>query len=180
MDYIISDDVYIQQLSFEHTQALFRLTEANRDYLREWLPWLDTIRSSEDTRSYIRSTITESSAGGAPNFAVFYKSRLCGVAGFHPVDRHNRTSAIGYWLAEKYTGQGIMTSVVKTLLDIGFQQYDLNKLEIHCAENNARSRAIAERLGFTYEATLRECEWLYSKYVNHAIYSMLASEYSSQ
>ncbi len=73
-----------------------------------------------------------------------------------------------------------MTSVVKTLLDIGFQQYALNKLEIHCAENNARSRAIAERLGFTYEATLRECEWLYSSYVNHAIYSMLASEYSSR
>ena len=34
-----------------------------------------------------------------------------------------------------------------------------------------------ERLGFKYEATLRQCEFLYDKYVDHAVYSLLSVEY---
>ena len=45
---------------------------------------------------------------------------------------------------------------------------------------NIKSRAIPERLGFKYEATLRQCEWLYDHYVDHAVYSMLASEYTDR
>lgn len=82
-------------------------------------------------------------------------------------------------MAQNYTGNGIITEAVKELLKIGFGEFNLNKIEIRCAEGNVKSRAIPERLGFTYEATLRQCEWLYSKYVNHAIYSILASEHNA-
>jgi len=70
-----------------------------------------------------------------------------------------------------------MTKVVQKLLEYGFVEASLNKIEIRCADKNYKSRAIPERLGFSYEATLRQCEWLYDQYVDHAIYSMLASEY---
>ncbi len=67
----------------------------------------------------------------------------------------------------------------KELLKIGFEEYSLHKIEIQRAEGNEKSRAIAERLGFVHEATLRDCEWLYTKYVSHAIYSMLSSEFNA-
>jgi ribosomal-protein-serine acetyltransferase len=70
-----------------------------------------------------------------------------------------------------------MTKVVQKLLEYGFVEASLNKIEIRCADKNYKSRAIPERLGFSYEATLRQCEWLYDQHVDHAIYSMLASEY---
>ncbi len=169
----------MQQLSLDHTQGLYDLTAANREYLREWLPWLDQIISRADTRAFIESTINESSSGGAPNFAILYKGTLCGVAGFHQISKQHRIGSIGYWLAKDYNGKGIITLVVKELLNIGFDEFNLNKIEIRCAENNIKSRAIPERLGFTYEATLRQCEWLYSKYVNHAVYSILAVEHNA-
>ena len=172
-------NISIEQLAIDHAQELYDLTEANREYLREWLPWLDAIQSSSDTKKFIESTTEESSTGGAPNFAVLYKGIICGVAGFHKINKQHKTGSIGYWLAQSHTGNGIMTTAVKELLKIGFGELNLNKIEIRCAEDNIKSRAIPERLGFTYEATLRQCEWLYSKYVNHAIYSMLASEYNA-
>ena len=172
-------NISIEQLAIHHSQELYDLTEANRDYLREWLPWLDHIKSSSDTKSFIESTIKESSAGGATNFAVMFEGEICGVAGFHEINKQHKVGSIGYWLAQSHSGNGIITEVVKQLLKIGFGDFNLNKIEIRCAEGNIKSRAIPERLGFTYEATLRQCEWLYSKYVNHAIYSMLALEYNA-
>jgi ribosomal-protein-serine acetyltransferase len=56
----------------------------------------------------------------------------------------------------------------------------LNKVEIHCAVDNKRSRAIPERLGFTQEGIIRANQWLYDHYVDDVIYGMLASEWSEQ
>ena len=174
MKYRINSNLTMERLRLDHTQELYELTEINREYLREWLPWLDKIGSSSDTKAFI-----ESAAGGSPNFTILYKGAMCGVAGFHEICQQHKIGSIGYWLAQNHTGKGIVTAVVNELLKIGFSDLSLNKIEIRCAENNIKSRAIPERLGFTCEATLRQCEWLYSKYVNHVIYSMLASEYNA-
>jgi len=173
----VKTDMVLERLSLDHTEELYELTDSNREYLKEWLPWLDHIKSSKDTQKFISITIKEYSEGGAPNFAIIHRGSICGVVGFHKVDRQHGIGTIGYWLAQKYTGQGIITKATKELLNVGFNDFNLNKIEIRCAEKNIKSRAVPERLGFTYEATLRQCERLYSKYVNHAIYSMLSVEY---
>lgn len=175
----MKSNAVIAKLTRDHAQDLYDLTWSNREYLREWLPWLDQIQSCDDTMKFIESTIKESSSGGAQNFAILYEGAICGVAGFHEINKEHRIGSIGYWLTQNHTGKGIVTEVTKELLNIGFNEFKLNKIEIRCAEGNIKSRAIPERLGFTYEATLRQCEWLYSKYVNHVIYSMLAAEYNA-
>ncbi|GAB5415019.1 MAG: GNAT family protein [Congregibacter sp.] len=179
MNIQITPQTSLEPLSLAHTEALYALTEANRHYLKVWLPWLDHIESSADTENFIREAMEELSHGGAPNFAILFAGDICGVAGFHKIHAPSNSVSIGYWLAEDFTGRGIVTCAVRELLKIGFKEFRLNKIEVRCAEHNRQSRAIPERLGFTYEATLRECEWLYTKYVNHAVYSMLASEFDS-
>lgn len=117
---------------------------------------------------------------GAPTFSIFYNGNICGAAGFREIDNQNKSGEIGYWLDQKHMGKGIVTQAVKKLLQIGFGTLNLNKIEIRCAVENTKSRAIPERLGFTYEGELRACEWLYTKYVDHAIYSMLTEEFNAQ
>ncbi len=175
----VNDKLSMELLCMDHAGELFHLTNKNREYLREWLPWLDSINSSLDTGVFITSMIDKFENHGSPNFAIIYNKSICGVTGFHKIDKQHNIGSIGYWLAQEHTGKGIATSTTQELLTIGFENYGLNKIEIHCAEGNTKSRAIPERLGFKFEATLRQCEWLYSKYVNHAIYSLLASEYNA-
>jgi len=55
---IVEENISLEHLKLDHTQGLYDLTEANREYLRERLPWLDQIKSSSDTRKFIESTIT--------------------------------------------------------------------------------------------------------------------------
>jgi len=175
----VDDRISMELLCDDHSEKLFQLTDSNRKYLREWLPWLDSINSVSDIVKFIQTSIEQYENGHGPQFAMFYNGIICGVNGFHKIDKLHKCGSIGYWLSEDYTGKGIITEGTKELLKIGYRDYVLHKIEIRCADGNIKSRAIAERLGFTYEATLRDCEWLYTKHVSHAIYSMLKSEFNA-
>ncbi|EWG97880.1 GNAT family N-acetyltransferase [Halomonas sp. BC04] len=174
----VSDTIELQLLCLEHRDDLFGLVDANRDHLRKWLPWLDMNRSVNDTESFIGSVIDQHESGKGPQYAVFYEKSMCGVCGFHPIDTSNKVGGIGYWLGKAFSGNGIMTSAVQALLEVGFHEYHLNRIEIACATDNHRSRAIPESLGLKLEGVLRERENLYGRYVDNAIYSLLASEYA--
>lgn len=174
----ICEEIELLLISLEHKDDLFSLVDKNRAYLREWLPWLDLNTSPDDTESFIQSVIEQYESGKGPQYAIFHDSVMCGVCGFHPIDAGNKVGGIGYWLSKDFSGRGIMTKSVLALLKIGFQDYDLNRIEIPCATGNLKSRAIPERLGFKLEGILREREYLYGEYVDHAMYSMLASEYA--
>ena len=70
-----------------------------------------------------------------------------------------------------------MTNACRTLVTYAFHEWGLNKVEIHCAVGNIRSRAIPTRLGFTQEGSLREAEWVNDHFVDLVIYGMLAREW---
>jgi len=175
----VTDNIVLQLAGLSDSRELFDLVNANRQYLRTWLPWLDINRSETDTAAFLRFVMEQHQAGRGPHYLVFFDSKLCGMCGFHPLDNRNRIGGIGYWLAEQYSGKGIMTRCVSALLDQGYREYNLNRIEIACATENFKSRAIPERLGFKLEGILRANEYLYERYVDHAVYSMLASEFEA-
>jgi ribosomal-protein-serine acetyltransferase len=53
----------------------------------------------------------------------------------------------------------------------------MNRVQIHCATDNTRSRAIPERLAFQQEGIIREALWVNYRFVDLAIYSILAREW---
>lgn len=176
----ISDRIVLERPSLSHSQTLFELISANDHHLRAWMPWLDINRSEANTHAFLRFVTEQYETGRGPQYLIFFDSVMCGMCGFHPLDNVNRIGGIGYWLSESHSGRGIMTQCVRALLDQGFEEYNLNRIEIACATENYKSRAVAERLGFTLEGILRQNEYLYGRYVDHAMYSMLAAEYEAQ
>jgi ribosomal-protein-serine acetyltransferase len=175
----VDKDIHIELLVPVFTERLYALTNKNRAHLKKWLSWLDLVQTFEDTETFIDTAVDQHTHNQGTTFAILYRGDLVGVAGFNLVDYQYQWGAIGYWLCTSCTGKGVVTKVVQMLLEYGFVENNLNKIEIRCAEKNHKSRAVPERLGFTYEATLRQCEWLYDRYVDHAVYSMLASEYKT-
>ena len=64
-------------------------------------------------------------------------------------------------------------SSVRELIDIGYFYYSLNRIDIRCAVENKRSRAIPERLGFKNEGVIRDAERIDNKYLDHVVYGLL-------
>jgi ribosomal-protein-serine acetyltransferase len=167
----------LRPLNLRDAKTLFALVETNRERLRRWLPWVDSNRSVLDTRAFILRVRAHARAGIGQSFGVWWKGTLVGTVGFVWIDAANRSAAIGYWLAQEAEGHGLMTAAVTTLLGHGFRALELNRIEIRVGVRNRRSRAIPERLGFRQEGTLRQVERLADRYVDHAVYGMLAEEW---
>ncbi|SMP51281.1 GNAT family N-acetyltransferase [Anoxynatronum buryatiense] len=170
----------LRLLELSQADALFRLTEENRGYLRQWLPWLDAIQRVEDTGRFIESTQEQHMSNSGFQAGIWSEERLVGIIGHHGINWPNRSTSLGYWLGEAHSGSGIMTAACRAVVAHAFEEWHLNRVEIRCATGNHKSRAIPQRLGFVAEGVLREAEWLYDHYVDHVVYAMLASEWKSE
>lgn len=163
----------------EFAAEVFRLVDDNRAYLRQWLPWLDTNLAEADTRAFQQGMVEAHGKYGTVHCTIFHAGRAVGVAGYNSIDWGARIGQLGYWLEEASMGRGIMTASVHELLNIGFREQRLAKIEIRAATGNLRSRAIPIRLGFQDEGVVREAENLYGTLVDHAVYGLTAERFAA-
>lgn len=173
----ISESLELRQLIEEDAAELFSLVDQNRDYLKEWLPWLNFTISEEDSRRFILLNRKLADEGKAAAFALFEEGQIVGVLSFNSFDLNNNLAVIGYWIAEKHQGRGIICRAVEALCDYGFKTVGLNRIEIRCAVENVKSRNIPKSLGFFEEGVLRQQEWLYDHYVDHVVYGLLERDW---
>lgn len=175
--YIIDQETELRLLEEEHTEALFVLTDQNREYLRQWLSWVDNIESVEDSRRYIRSAVKQFNDENGFQAGIWFRGTLAGIIGYQNLDWVNRSTSVGYWVGAAFQGNGLATNACGALVDWAFREWRLNRVEIRCAAENYRSRAIPERLGFTEEGRARQAEWLYDGFVDLVIYGVVAEEW---
>ena len=63
---------------------------------------------------------------------------------------------IGYLLHPDYWGQGYVPEAARALIDLAFKELNLHKIELSCFGYNFQSQRVAEKLGFTLEARIRD------------------------
>lgn len=176
----INDELSLKLIELNDAKRVFELTNKSRDYLKEWLPWLDTSKKIEDTNEFIKSCVNGFSENKSLNTVILFREEIVGVAGYNTINWASKTAYIGYWLGEEFQGNGIMTEVARALTDYALNELNLNKVEIRAAVLNKKSRSIPERLNFVNEGCIRQAEWLYDHYVDHVVYGMLAEEWNDK
>ncbi|MFP7494310.1 GNAT family protein [Terribacillus saccharophilus] len=176
----IDSATYMKLLEPQDSEKLFQLIDSSREHLRQWLLWVDQNTTVEHSRQFIQHTLEQFASNNGFTAGIWYQGALAGVIGFHEIDWQNRSTGLGYWLGEEYTGLGLMRKAVSKSLDYAFLDLRLNRVEIRSAIGNVRSRRIPEKLGFTHEGTIRQAEKLVYGYVNHNIYGMLLEEWEAK
>ncbi len=175
--YPVTDDITLKTLDMDDAEAMYRIIDSAREYLRQWLPWVDATRTIEDTKAYIQAALQQWFSASGFQAAILYRHELAGAIGFHKVDWINRQTSIGYWLAPHLQGRGIMTMSCRAMMDIAVLDYHLNRVEIQAAVANHKSRAIPERLGFQLDGIKRQAELLDDHFVDHAVYAMRSEDW---
>jgi ribosomal-protein-serine acetyltransferase len=173
----VDEEIVLKILEGDDAPALFDLVENNRSYLREWLPWVDTNATIEESKAFIQSTREQYEQKLGFQCGMWFHNQLVGIIGFQRIDWMNRNVEIGYWISAEHQGFGIVTKSCQTLVDYAFNEYQLNRVQIRCATENKKSCAIIERLGFMKEGITRQAEFLYDHYVDLFIYGMTADEW---
>ena len=86
------------------------------------------------------------------------------------------TCEIGCWLEPAVEGRGLITAACRMLLSYAFDERGLHRAEWRCRTDNARSSAVAERLGMTLEGVLREAWKVGDTFHDKQVWSILAGE----
>jgi ribosomal-protein-serine acetyltransferase len=175
----IRDGVYLQVLEERHAPEVFAVVDRERNYLREWLPWVDMSIEVEDTLNFIKTSLQQFAGNDGFSAGIWSGDEFIGGIGTHRIDWLYRRVEIGYWIAQKYQGRGIVTDACRAVIDHAFDEWKLNRVEIHCATGNAKSCAIPKRLGFQLEGLLREAQLLNGEYLDINVYGMLARDWKT-
>lgn len=176
----IDDKTSLELSAEKHAKALFLAINENREHLSEFLGFVNKMQSEEDIRKFLKNCERIYQEGGEVSFAIFHAGELVGRIGIHYIHQQNKTAAIGYWLSQKAEGKGIITKACQELLKYGFQELNLNRIEIKAATENYKSQAIPKRLGFVREGVLRQAEFINTSFVDLVLYSLLRSEWETK
>lgn len=154
---------------------IYEAIDGNREFLGEYVDFIKNM-SEKELESLLKNWEAMHILGRGFQVGLFENDKYIGQCNV-TIDSYDNRGEIGYWLVEGATGRGIMTRAVDQIGSFAFKFHDLNKISIKCVETNEKSLAIAKRLGYIYEGTLREHQKLNGVYRNLQVFSKLRREW---
>ena len=133
--------------------------------------------SKEEALNWIRLVNTAQKENNSLQWAICLKDnpQLIGTFCFWNVQKEHYRAEIGYSLHPQWQGKGIMSEAMKIALDYGFKEIKFHSLEANVNPNNTASINVLQRHKFVKEAHFRENYFYEGKFLDSAIYSLLAS-----
>lgn len=127
------------------------------DDLAPWMPWADHLPSVDEEEEAVRRARARFLTREDLWLLLLLKdsSTIVGGSGLHRIDWEVRRFEIGFWARRRFAGQGYISEAVRGITRFAFETLGARRVEIRCDERNGRSRRVAERAGFSLEATLR-------------------------
>ena len=101
---------------------------------------------------------------------------LLGACGYNVWWQASSRGLLGYELARSEWRQGIMSEALAAIMDFGFREMNLNRIEATVFVDNAASRGLLTQLGFQPEGILRQYEFIKGRFEDMAMYSCLRRE----
>lgn len=85
-------------------------------------------------------------------------------------------SVIGYILNKEYWRKGFMTETLLKIIDFGFNELQVHRIEAHVMPENVASQELLEKIGFKQEGLIRERAKVKNGYGNVYFYGLLPTD----
>ncbi len=174
----IDDTINLHLPRPELAAPVFEAIDENRAYLRKWLPWVDSTRSVEDTKTFMAESMEHNRNGTRLTTFILDGERLAGSIGVVNFNRDHHHCELGYWLREDMTGLGIMSKAGARFVEHLFKSKGMNRIAAKVLAGNQRSGAVLLRLGFQREGCLKQSVFMYRGYHDAEIYGLVKEDWS--
>jgi len=158
LERIESERLVIRGWRPEDAAPLKDAIDSSLGELRLWVPWaMDEPSSVQILATRLAAMRERFVAGDDWAYGVFEadESKVIGGAGLHPRGSTEHLE-IGYWIRTGARGRGFATEAAAALCGAAFAHTSVERLEIHCDVENARSARVARCLGFERGRELRQ------------------------
>ncbi|HYU86175.1 MAG TPA: GNAT family protein [Kribbellaceae bacterium] len=172
----LGDGAEIRPLEPWQAEAFASYIAEHREHLAPWLPWATSITDADGARAFLQRYADGQAADERRMYALWLDGKLVGGCIFRIFDTYTRTCELGVWLSPAGEGRGLMTRACRELIAWAMDERGMNRVEWRCTPRNARSRAVAQRLGMTLEGVLRESSPFNGELLDTEVWALLARE----
>ncbi len=153
---------------------------AHRPDVTMYLTWYPHNRI-EETREYLTEVGRRYRTGDFYDWALICREdgHMIGTCGFTSFNYPSDSGEIGYVLNPAYQGRGLATEAVRAVMQFGFTELSLHRIEAHYIEGNTASRALMERVGMQFEGYARESMLIKGQYRTIGTCAILRREFLS-
>jgi ribosomal-protein-serine acetyltransferase len=174
----LTERIVLRPMKSSDADAYYTCARKNLPRLEPWFYWASEAMTPEETRQYLRAVEAQPHPALDRPYGYFDGDKMTGSIGLYKIDFFNRIARIGYWIDQEYEGQGLITRGARLLVNHAFNDLRLNRIEIRCAPDNAASRAVPLRLGFTEEGLHRQVLAIHGGFQDLVMYAVLARDWT--
>lgn len=135
---------------------------------------IDTPQNRDGLEEFFEETISSEDGFW---FVATADEETVGAAMFTDVRESAGVGEVAYWILPESQGEGYGREAVSLLLEYGFDELRLNRVEADCLVTNEASSGLLESLGFTREGQFREAAFQDGRHVDVLRYGLLADEW---
>jgi RimJ/RimL family protein N-acetyltransferase len=164
-------------MTLDHVEALFRAADFPEIWEHTTTQPMETVA---DIKTYIETALAEQAAGQTIPFVTTDPAtgEVLGSTRFADVSPNDRRLAVGWtWLRPDRQRTGVNGEAKALMLQQAFDAWGALRVEIRTDVRNTRSRAAIERIGGTYEGTLRQHMIVDGRVRNTAYYSVIDTDW---
>lgn len=176
---LTTERLTLRWLTADDAAAQFALF-SDPEVMRYWssAPWTDLAQA----RAAIEQVLAEYRDGTSLRFAITLRDggAMIGNIRLYDFFDQNRRCDIGYALVQAHWGQGYLAEAMAAVLDYGFAELNLNRVEADIDPRNAASQKLLERMSFEPEGYMRE-RWIVNGEVcDTEFYGLLKSDWEAR
>jgi [ribosomal protein S5]-alanine N-acetyltransferase len=163
-------------VTLDDAAPLARLLTANRDYLAPWSPLQqDRYFTEAGQREILAHDVAAFELGGMVPLAILDAGgAICGRINLNSIVRGAfQGASVGYWVSRSHAGHGLASAAVADVIEIGFGEYGLHRLEAATLLHNTPSQHVLARNGFRPFAISEAYLRIAGKWQDHILFQLL-------
>jgi [ribosomal protein S5]-alanine N-acetyltransferase len=178
LEFLSTPRLWLQPLKDDDAEAMTRLLQAPE--IASSAAGIPYPFSIQDAYAWIKESSETARYGTGFTLGVFREpdAVFIGSVALSIWPQHRR-GEIGYWFGKPYWGQGYATEAAARVLQAGFEDLGLNRIQANCYPRNAASARVMQKIGMAYEGSAREflLNPLNGTYEDLDFYAVLAAEF---
>lgn len=161
---------------------LWVAVDSSRASLRPWLPWVQFYTDPASSTRFAEACAADWDQGRALRFVIRERAtrQLLGIVGLEACVHMHRGTEVGYWLRRDASHRGFMTEAARATVEFAFRQMGANRVRVAAATDNHPSLGVIGRLGFHFEGIARQAEWCNGRWLDHAVFALVASDLATR
>jgi len=114
-----------------------------------WQPHANLI----ETKNYAHDLQKKYNAGKFFDWGIVFKEdgKFIGTCGLTTINLNKNSCEVGYVLAKKYWGRGLMPEALELIMDFAFTYFEFDRIEARFLEGNINSLRVMQKMGMVFD-----------------------------